>query len=333
MIKLLLKPYDVLLFRDGKPFIARENHLAKSILLSHQAIAGAIRSLLYLHNKSFADCIGLGKDEPKFEIVGSFITNKNGEELFMLPMNTIIEEGRAVPLFPKEYNGRLFIPPLGKYERAFVNYDSLLKLFNGKSIEVPKEGGEILERERRIGIKLANTRTTESGYLYSVEFLRIEGISVIINPKECEEIVDVLKEAKYIKLGGESRFAKIKVMENIPNFVREEEISSKKLLFYVATPIVLNSRGFDGIRDEIQRKFNLSILHHLFITGRPQVISGWDMRKNKPKGTKFLIPAGSVIFLELEDKASIKNRIKVGKLVRLGHGLIFGGFGNDESPG
>ena len=50
-MRILIEPNDVLLFRESKPFLAGEGHLARSVFPLPQAIAGAIRSKILLNPK------------------------------------------------------------------------------------------------------------------------------------------------------------------------------------------------------------------------------------------------------------------------------------------
>jgi CRISPR-associated protein Cmr3 len=43
-------------------------------------------------------------------------------------------------------------------------------------------------------------------------------------------------------------------------------------------------------------------------TTRPQVVSGWDFEKNKPKPTRRLVPAGAVFFLNLDGSSGARNQ-------------------------
>ncbi|WP_456321295.1 type III-B CRISPR module-associated protein Cmr3 [Palaeococcus sp. (in: euryarchaeotes)] len=324
MIKIIMDPYDVLLFRESKPFVAGDDHIARSTLPNPQTVAGAIRSYIYLsQNKSqkAGDCIGYGKEEPEFEVTGVFLS-KNGEELFPIPLNCTKEEKKLIVNYPGKFRDKLILIPRGKPEHVLIRKRDLMRFLNGKLKGIPKKGlitpGEF--REKRVGIKLTDKRVTEERMLYSVEFLRVEGIVAWINDSNgC--IKEFLKNEGVLSLGGERRFAKFEICEEDEELMKRK-VKGRKVLLYFATPVVIG----DGKspRELILDSINGKLRGFLFVTTRPMTFSGWDYAKKKPKGTKYAIPAGSVAFLEFKGEVEL-GPMKIGELKKLGFGLVLPG--------
>jgi len=329
MIKLIIKPYDVLLFRESKPFMAGDSHLARTTLPLPQTIAGAIRSYILLLSgfskdnledekvKRAMECIGYGNDEPNFEILGTFLASK-GEEIFPIPKNYFKNGEKFARINPGRFGSKLILIPKGKSEgNVFITKKRLLEYLRGGGNEI-SDIIRVDSRERRIGIKLNERKVTEEGMLYSVEFLRWEQLIVWI-----KDLCWKLEEG-VIRLGGEGRFAKFEKVFSDEELLKGN-ITSEKPLFYFATPIMLKG-GVQKLLDKIKNSAGgVNINDCLLVTDRPLAISGWNYVKNKPRGTRYAIPAGGVLFLEFEKEVTLPSYLKLGTLTKLGYGLTFVG--------
>lgn len=315
--KITIVPNDVLLFRESRPFFAGESHVARSLFPLPQTIAGALRSFI-LVNGNFSEkakkCAGYKKEEPEFEIVGVFPVIE-GEEVVATPINVVKNNCKISVVKPGEFKDRLFLPHEGKPAGGFIPFDMLMKILSEKidnSIK-PKK----IPREKRIGIALDSTKTALEGHLYTVEFLRMDAISVWIKDW-CWE-----KRGGTFKVGGESRFASFYTE---PLELSFGSVEGKRLFLYFATPTILGRDAVDSILRKIEdvtngRKPQL----HLSVFGKPIPISGWDYAKNKPKGVKHAIPPGSLFFMGFDAPVALPKYLKLGALTKLGYGLTFVG--------
>lgn len=354
-MKIIIEPNDVLLFRESKPFMAGEGHLARSVFPLPQVIAGAIRSKILI-NSNFSDeakeLVGFKKDEPNFKILGNFLFKD--EEFFTTPLDI----ARA-----KDVDGYFFVKPLevwngklifgGKHIHfksvgGYLSYDNLVRYLKGELNE--DELGDVVadglfEKESRIGIKLGETKTTEEGYFYKVEFLRFKKdvkLSVWLG-NGCESIKESLSDKGLIKLGGEGRFSKFKVEDENPlnkleyawDEIKEKINREKRFKLYIATPLsVKDSKGcfswdishcIEELKNENQ-KLNIKIKRVYPLIGKPITFSGWDYATNNPKPNRYAIPDGSVYFVEFEGEIEHNEPyLKLGELAKLGFGLCFMG--------
>ncbi len=361
-MRILIEPNDVLMFRESKPYIAGEGHLARSIFPLPQAIAGALRSKILLNPKDktiskekLEEFISIVREnenkkiriaDPEFEILGHFLF-KDGCEYFSTPLD--IAKAKDIdgyfsvkPLFLGHWNKFIFKGESIHFESVggFIDYDSLVDYLKG---EMEEELEEIVEhdlifRENRVGIKLENAKTTEEGFFYKAEFLRLAkgvGLSVWIG-KNSKRLKELLGDKGLIRLGGESRFVRFKVsdvnptskLEEVWDDIKEDINSKKKFKLYVATPLLIKNRDYYtlDIKSLLEGKLNITIKNFYPLIGKPIAFSGWDYANNCPKPSRYAVPSGSVYFIEFNGEPNLsKPYLNLGNLKKLGYGLCFMG--------
>jgi len=341
-MRILLNPNDVLMFRESKPFTAGEAHLARTTLPLPQAIAGALRSAILLNsNFSAKELAGYKQEEPEFKILGSFFYD--GQEFFHIPLDIVETKGLKGYFFVKPlrlpnghfvFKGRhIHFESVG----GFLSYDNLVRYLKGDLREEELEEvvrDDLFVKESRIGIKLSDAKVAGEGYFYKAEFLRLKDnveLSVWIGNK-AEEVRKYL--GGLIRLGGESRFARVKIENSDPlEKLRDawDEIlksinESGRFKLYVATPtLVENSSSCTwNIKHKLSNELKIKIKAIYPLIGKPISFSGWDYAENKPKPTRYAIPAGSIYFVEFEGEIKLNQPyLKLGELTKLGYGLCF----------
>ena len=328
-MRVIIEPNDVLLFREIRYFEAGTDHVARSMLPLPQTVAGAIRSKILTEQKfsqEAKDYVGYGKEEPEnLAIDGVFLWDRR--ELFATPMDIAEFDGNRCFIKPKkieEFSVEFFYPQ-AELCGGFVGLDEIVKYLEG---ELDPENVEIVNvlRERRVGIGLKDTKTTEEHMLYTVEFLRVSAVSV------WTEDLRFLPEKGLLKLGGEGRFANYRIEDCNPFKIFErswerikDEISTEFKL-YVATPLLIKNSGKYtwNVKNELESA-GIKVKRLVPLVGKPVKVSGWDLANNKPKGVRYAVPAGSVYFVEAEELNLDKPYLKLGELTKLGYGLCFVG--------
>jgi CRISPR-associated protein Cmr3 len=359
-VRILIEPNDVLLFRESKPFMAGEGHLARSVFPLPQAIAGALRSKI-LVDSNFSDeakkLAGFEKDEPEFMILGHFLFFKDGKdegEYFSTPLDITKAKGIDGYFFVKPlkvWNGKFIFSGKTIHFKSvggYLSYDRLIDYLKGDLNENELEDvvkDDLIRKESRVGIKLGDGKITEEGYFYKAEFLRFNKnvkLSVWLG-ENGEKVKDFLGESGLIKLGGESRFAKFTFEDKNPlsklekdwDEIKEEINRTKRFKLYVATPLLIKdgkgrfswniSYCFTNSENGDQ-KINIKIKKVYPLIGKPLTFSGWDYAENKPKPNRYAVPSGSVYFVEFDGKIDLeKPYLKLGELKNLGYGLCFMG--------
>lgn len=112
-------------------------------------------------------------------------------------------------------------------------------------------------------------------------------------------------------IGGERRLARWRPQAEpwpeLPRVIRENVTKTRRARLILLTPAIFaagalpgwNDAGFPG-QPAVRVRVKAAALP------RAQVVSGWDLREQKPKPTRRLVAAGSVYFVELDgDEADI----------------------------
>ncbi len=326
-MRIFISPLDVSLFRDPKPFSAGEDVIATSVFPpSPSTFYGAIRTEILSRQNFTFQTRGQIKNKQNLinqidsltkdlSIIGPFISDEYNFEYFPLPKDVVKIKGedRYVQLKPSvltRFKSDLPANPLwvrtryDEYieERTGLISDSDLKGYlEDKDAGHPIESG-IFQKEERIGIKKSSsTKTTEEGFLYIVEYVRLNSQNGYSGfTLDIEGSVNLPDEG-FLRLGGESRAASYK---KIPDRAWSDdgikEIVTKTRLFklYFLTPAIFNGGWvaewmLKGEKDGLRFKLISACI------GKPAHIGGFDIVMDRPKPMKKAVPAGSVYFFEL----------------------------------
>lgn len=370
-MKLLLKPNDVLFFRGNQNYTAGEEHVVNSILPSPQTIAGAIRSKIYFtesDNEDIKKLIGYKKEEPEFQILGSFFCKKTKtsiQEYFTMPNDitttyipNLQKEIKRTISFVKynkvKWNEELTIPllsceniqfqSLGGYLNLVLFKKYLIGNLSREEINNHSNGNVIYYHESRIGIKrCAKTKTSEEGYLYKTAYLRLKSDSRICVwlGKDSQKVIAQLGKDGLLALGGENRIASYKVLESTVD-ESFDELNDKivrkcndeqQLKLYVATSLILkdstNSKYEWNPSSYLKKNYNIEVEEIHPLLSKCYNLSGWDYANQRPKEMKYLVPEGSVYYVKF--KGNISNILmKLGEQTKLGYGLCFVGVWNSK---
>ena len=172
-----------------------------------------------------------------------------------------------------------------------------------------------LQKEPKIGIaRDAHTMRAREGMLYQMPMHRFReergknttGLLVL-----CDRAPS-FDDIRYVLLGGEGRPWHLTPLqrdrlvyseaeeEKLIQQIREREMARIILL----TPAIWK-RGtrpacYDETTQELRLPGDLRVKLLTAAVGRPLVIGGWDMKKNRPKQRKFAVPAGSVLVVKVK---------------------------------
>ncbi len=178
---------------------------------------------------------------------------------------------------------------------------------------------KIYERESRLGIGMNNaTKTTEEGYLYQVQMIRMQshhgfvvdiqlgeeqyGDSEMPRAEQCTDGLGTPPELAFLKegwltLGGEQRAAHFEVLE--PESIAEEQGISQKMtgrVLYFATPAYFKNGWLPATLDFLPAEPITAAIN------RFQPIGGWLLNLGNAGGaskiTRRCIPAGSVYYFD-----------------------------------
>ncbi len=347
MWQVFIEPNDVLLFRDGKPFVAGEDHRAKSLFPPTPfTMQGVIRSKVLFdsgvspHDYAYAATPaaqglirrigGVGSGYGQLQLRGPFVAKRNDDgsitRYFPLPADVVKVNDRFVvakPLrnSPCHDNSPATVRPLWvrthesiKEVHGWLVEDEFKKYLAGQTDFCVTPESDLFVREPRLGIALDyKRRSTEEGMLYTMEFLRLrEGIGFVL---EVDGIGVFTPQRGFLQVGGDARTATYEVLQSPLPSVSSQNPLPKRFKIVLLTPAWF-SGGWKPRDDDWGQFFNgANVRLVAAAVPRAQSIGGAfaDDRQrsnhgNFQKTMRRFIPAGSVFFFDSDGSVTTSNK-------------------------
>jgi len=252
---LFLRPLDVWLFRDGRPFDAGSAHRAESLFPPYPTvIQGALRTHRLLSRgidlkdkKAIEEAVGKADDFGSLRLRGPYLAKWNGKtatRYFPQPADAIVAGSDLIPaqlsdcpstLKTSAPFARLFglMQPMSKpAEPLWLDEISLGEYLSGKPVTgVP--ASELFLREDRVGIGVNERRVVNEGLLYEAEFIRPQQDVGLLIELDGDYEAD-WKGGGILLLGGEGRQAIVDVVEAAP--LPQPPASASRFKMYFTTP-------------------------------------------------------------------------------------------------
>lgn len=341
--QLFIEPNDVLLFRDGKPFTAGEDHRARSIFPPTPfTMQGVVRSkILFDSGVSLSDYahgapsaqelirqIGRpGGNYGQLRLRGPFVTKRNGDTFmryFPLPADVVMVDKHLTLVKPLSANcfssnipDDLYLlwvrtdKPI-KEARGWLEEDEFQKYLSGQTeLRVTSES-DLVVREPRLGIALDPVRrSAKERMLYTMEFLRLrENVGFLL---EVDGIPPFRSEKGLLQVGGEARAAIYEVLKTPLPAVSPPNPLPKQFKVVLLTPAWF-SGGWRPQGDNWGQFFGGANVRLVAAAlPRAQPIGGAfvdDVRRRADfqKVMHSFVPAGSVFFFESEGAATYNGK-------------------------
>lgn len=326
-MQVAIRPVDIWLFRDGKPFTAGEDHIAESAFPpSPLTLQGAIRTkvladkgvdfLVFAQSKRPDPDVGYGDIFGKLRLCGPLLMwrrENEWERLIPLPAD-IIRVGEDYELLRPECDLPFFS----------TNMPSDLRLLWVRTKEHPGEGkgwlpesqwkrylqGQAPERaqvvssdqlftfEPRFGIAIDHEKgTAQEAMLYQARFVRLQDQTALWAKVNGVQI----KESGLLRFGGEGRAAVYeKLQKELPplsKFYPGGEVKRFKIV--LITPAWF-SGGWQPQDGNWSKIFNASVRLVGVVLPRPLHLGGFDVARGVPKPMRAFVPPGAVYFFEAE---------------------------------
>lgn len=358
-MKLFIEPVDVWLFRNNKPFDAGSDHWATSLFPpSPQVMAGVLRSHHLVVNgidlrqpdpQTIRALVGTADHPPQtFSLRGPVLAQREGGDIvryYRLPADAIlVERDDGQSHYQAQQPGRFTDGPRVNlpaglellwrrpYEQRKVKgaegglwlaeTDLLTYLQQGRvSSTKVKQGNEFHTVEDRLGIQLDDaTRTTETGRLYKIGFIRLkEGAGLMVEVNGLEGL-DKWPDQGVIGIGGESRtgrFCRLPDETNIRPAQTPGNLSRFKVYFVTPTCFAQGWQPPDWGEwfKESPRLVSAAL-------PGPLLLGGYDVVQNQSKPARRYVPAGAVYFFE--GNPDLKENVPV--ISNYGAELGFGQF-------
>ncbi|MBL7815763.1 MAG: type III-B CRISPR module-associated protein Cmr3 [Saprospiraceae bacterium] len=311
-----LNPLDTFFFRDGKPFTMGAETWADGVFPPAPSVLyGALRSLWLSQQKDgFSEVNIKASENLRIKKIGLQV----GELAIPAPRDLVKEKYYAAYHLTKPIESNFLIkkqglkavlPPTEDFVEElsgsnFLNKDSFQAYLNDDLSNLTFHS-DIILNESKIGIgRDFETRTTEEGKLYRVDFKRFiaEDTRFVI---EFEGLS--FNHMDFLRFGGEGKAVHIELLDKKPSIQPPKfEGDEKSFRLVLATPSVfdngwlpdwINESSFEGEYEGIKLKLVSASL------GRPLSIGGFGYNlKNKrfePKTMFRAIPVGSVYWFDI----------------------------------
>lgn len=326
---LVIEPFDVWLFRDGRPFTAGENHLARSLFPpSPQTLYGVLRSKLATERalaegltgpfdaETLERLVGNPSDFGRFQLRGPWLAryvDQRWHRLVPAPRDVLWPASGPpqvkAPLDNRvpglAANGPAAVPWPDTVEDAmpgrWIAEDDLAAYLRGAPSGSSIPDGALYTIEVRPGIEIDRaTRTTAEGRFYGVEFIRLKtriGLAIEV------EGID-LPPVGLLGIGGEARAGRYENV-SLPHCdweeVREAVAASGRAKLVLATPALFRHGWAPGSIDPSTGEWSLpsgAIMRlEAALVGPPIPIGGFDVVRRLPRPMRRAAPPGSVYYL------------------------------------
>jgi CRISPR-associated protein Cmr3 len=333
-MQIVIRPMDVWLFRDGKPFTAGEDHAAETLFPpSPFTLQGAIRTkVLVDKGVNLAEFAKNGERNPdpdvgygdyfgKLRLRGPLLMRcKDGKWERLIPMPAdVVKVGNRYELLRPNLN----LPFTTNLPENLPDKSlQLLWARTGERISEAKgwlpesEWANYLQGqppsqvvltedlftfEPRFGIAIdADKGTTEEAMLYQARFVRLTKETAL-----WAEVDGVsLNEGGFLRFGGEGRAAVYEALsqqESLRPLSQFNFASNSKCFKVVLVTPAWFSGGWQQKDGDWSKVFGASV--HLVGAAipRPLLLGGFDVAKGVPKPMRTFVPAGAVYFFEADE--------------------------------
>lgn len=343
MWQVFIEPNDVLLFRDGKPFAAGEDHRARSFFPPTPfTMQGMVRAKVLFDSgvslidyayaahsaKDVIQKIGTPSGSyGQLHLRGPFIARRsnNGRITRYFPLPADVVKGGGKPILVKPLFDPVFVDnrpveglrplwarihePLQEI-RGFLAEEEFQKYLQGEEFSITEESDLVL-REPRLGIALDyDRRSTQEERIYQMEFLRLrEGFGLLLEV----DGVEPFKPSKgFLQIGGEARPAYYEVLPE-----PLEPLPSPNPLPWRFKVILLTPAWFAGgwqpQGGNWEQFFTGNVRLVSAAVPRAQSIGGAFVDDVRRRGDfqrtmRRFVPAGSVFFFETDGYVTMKGR-------------------------
>ncbi|MCX7622349.1 MAG: CRISPR-associated protein Cmr3 [Thermomicrobium sp.] len=330
MTTLFLEPFDVWLFRDGRPFTAGQQFRASSRFPpSPLVVQGALRAYhLLAHTRvppwderAVTEAVGGPDDWGRLRLAGPLLARWTGTEqvevLLPPPADAVVRGDRLqrlpTPQEPPSWlvlhspTPRLF--PLwesAELESEKANQRLWLRLADfpaycrGETVPgVPQE--ELWSEEVRIGIAQdTSRRTTREGLYYEAHYVRpAPGVGLLVSFTG----LDWPHQEGILALGGERRSARFVALPEFALSAPPDPLPERFALYFL-TPAVFDQGWLPA---DWSAFFEGPVRLVAAALERAETVGGFDMARGTERPAHRAVPAGSVYYFQAEGTARLRH--------------------------
>ena len=324
-MQVAIRPVDVWLFRDGKPFTAGEDHIAESTFPpSPFTLQGAIRtkvladkgvnlSAFALQGQPDPD-VGYGDNFGKLRLCGPLLMHsKDGkwERLIPMPADVVKVGNRCKLLQPNPDLPFVTNLPEGlrllwvqtdervSEVKGWLPESEWKRYLQGQAPEQVVTSDDLFTFEPRFGIAIdSNKGTTQEAMLYQARFVRLKDGTAIW--AEVEGVS--LGSNGFLRFGGEGRAATYEVLsEQLPPLSQFNTVRNATRFKIVLVTPAWFSGGWQPKDGDWSKIFGAPVRLVGTAIPRPLLLGGFDVARGVPKPMRAFVPAGAVYFFEADE--------------------------------
>jgi len=329
MMQIVIRPIDVWLFRDGKPFTAGEDHLAESTFPpSPFTLQGAIRTKIladkgvnlfeFARQKKPDPDIGYGDNFGNLRLCGPLLMRyKDGrwERLIQIPADVVkvgeryelLRPNSDLPFMTNLSNGlHLLWTQTDKRvseAKGWLPESEWIRYLQGQTPEKVVKQDDLFIFEPRFGIAIDSSKgTTQEAMLYQARFVRLKDEVAL-----WAEIDGVLLGSNgFLRFGGEGRAAIYeKISPTLPSISQFNIAQNAKRFKVVLVSPSWFSGGWQPKDYDWSKIFGSQVRLVAAAIPRPWLLGGFDVAKGTPKPMRAFVPPGAVYFFEANEPTQI----------------------------
>jgi len=328
-MQIAIKPIDVWLFRDGKPFTAGEDHIAESTFPpSPFTLQGAIRTKILADKGVLSQFASQEKPDPDVGYSDNFgnlrlcgpllMYRKNNEWERLIPMPAdVVKAGEHYKLLRPNSNLPFMTnlpnylqllwaqtPERFKEAKAWLPESEWMRYLQGQAPEKVVKQEDLYTLEPRFGIAIDRAKgTTQEAMLYQSRFIRLKDETAL-----WAEIDGVsLSERGFLRFGGEGRAAIYEALsKQLPPLSQFNTAvhDVKRFKVVLVTPAWF-SGGWQPKGGDWSKIFGSQVRLVAAAIPQPLLLGGFDIAKGIPKPMRAFVPAGAVYFFEADEPIQI----------------------------
>ena len=241
---------------------------------------------------------------------------------------------------PLNVNGNSDLKGAKPLEDVWLSKEAWELILQGKLDEISQvtaavqEQDDFISEEYRLGIQVdSNNRSVVDGQLYQTTHIRLDPNTSFVMPVTLDEqvISTVVDDSFFntqhlVRLGGEARMASMSFEKSVSKFLPtpphtltvKQDNNKKVFMIYLLTKLMMQTDSW------LPKRFTLSetgwsgSINGIDLTimsaciGKAHREGGWDQMHHIPRPIQSYIPAGSALFIEVDD--SIDDQTLISKL-------------------
>ena len=345
---LLLRPFDKLFVKDGRPLSLEDDSAASGLFPPPPSVYyGALRSAGLSRTPDPSSAIGtpadpaqqgrlfeqafhcssaaFAKTEDTDKAVGLYFPapadlvrakeKDKAKAARLLASRLRLDRGASVALTSSPTPALLRAATPGAIESvgAYISGEGLAAYLRGEGVAPAQRisASKLHEPEPKLGIALNyDSGTTGDGMLYTMAMQRLKpGVTLVLRTEGFGESPNLLR------LGAEARAVEVTQPTDLTWPVAVSP-SGKTLTLYLATPAIFRNGWLpDAINpDTLEGELGGAKVKLLACSlGRYTPLGGWDIRARRPKPMRKAVPAGSVYHFEIADGETFDPDLVHGK--------------------